>query len=163
MKTKYTKEVLELAAIKSHSISECVRVVTGSKKAHGCMVALFSRLLKSYDIDTSHFNGKRWCFGKVNPTGIGRSREEFVNHFLVKDGPFITTVALKKKLIAFGILKYQCSSCGIGPEWNGGALTLQLDHVDGDRGNNEISNLSIKCPNCHSQTSTFAGKNNLRR
>lgn len=48
----------------------------------------------------------------------------------------------------------QCVSCGLGPEWNGKPLTLELDHVDGDRLNNELTNLRLLCPNCHAQTET---------
>ncbi|GAA1809788.1 hypothetical protein GCM10009749_17860 [Agromyces neolithicus] len=47
-----------------------------------------------------------------------------------------------------------CVACGLGPEWNGKPLTLELDHVDGDRLNNELANLRLLCPNCHAQTET---------
>jgi Homeodomain-like domain-containing protein/HNH endonuclease len=47
-----------------------------------------------------------------------------------------------------------CESCELDPEWNGKPLTLELDHIDGDRLNNELSNLRLLCPNCHAQTET---------
>lgn len=53
----------------------------------------------------------------------------------------------------------ECSICGIRPEWNGKYLQLQVDHIDGDRFNNRLENLRFVCPNCHSQTETFAGRN----
>jgi endogenous inhibitor of DNA gyrase (YacG/DUF329 family) len=56
-----------------------------------------------------------------------------------------------------------CSSCGIGSEWNSRPLTLQLDHIDGNSDNNELSNLRILCPNCHSQTETYGAKGNGNR
>jgi hypothetical protein len=46
----------------------------------------------------------------------------------------------------------------LGTEWQGKAISLQLDHKDGDRCNNLLENLRILCPNCHSQTESFAGK-----
>ncbi|MGH3703249.1 MAG: helix-turn-helix domain-containing protein [Agromyces sp.] len=48
----------------------------------------------------------------------------------------------------------ECSSCFLGPEWNGRPLTLELDHIDGDRLNNELGNLRLLCPNCHAQAET---------
>jgi hypothetical protein len=51
-----------------------------------------------------------------------------------------------------------CQICGIN-EWNGKPLTLQVDHIDGDRTNNDLINLMIVCPNCHSQTETYGSKN----
>lgn len=53
----------------------------------------------------------------------------------------------------------KCSECTLSAEWNNRPLKLQLDHIDGDRTNNKIDNLRLLCPNCHSQTSTYAGKN----
>lgn len=65
----------------------------------------------------------------------------------------------KETLFRIG-LKYRfCEECGVGEEWNGSPLMLQLEHVDGDRTHNRIENLKILCPNCHSQTPTYAGRN----
>ena len=36
---------------------------------------------------------------------------------------------------------------------------LQVHHIDGNGFNNELSNLQLLCPNCHSQTDTYAGRN----
>ena len=38
-------------------------------------------------------------------------------------------------------------------------LTLQLDHINGINNDNRKENLRFLCPNCHSQTDTFAGRN----
>lgn len=63
------------------------------------------------------------------------------------------------KLIESGILEYKCDFCGIR-EWNGKPIVLQLHHIDGNTLNNNLSNLQLLCPNCHSQTDNFSGKSN---
>lgn len=68
------------------------------------------------------------------------------------------SVILREKL-----LEYKCAWCGNIGEWNGNPLTLQLDHIDGNRKHNELSNYRFLCPNCHSQTETFGSKNGDRK
>jgi hypothetical protein len=36
---------------------------------------------------------------------------------------------------------------------------LELDHIDGNYQNNALGNLRLMCPNCHSLTPTFRGRN----
>lgn len=54
--------------------------------------------------------------------------------------------------------EYKCSECGV-KDWNGKPLTLQVDHINGDITNNEMSNLRYLCPNCHTQTETWGAAN----
>jgi len=159
---KYSKENLEKIVKECTNLSEMVRKLNNSKKAHGSLVAYLKKKLIENEIDFSHFNGKTWCTGRINPTGIAHTKEYFIKNFLLKNGATISTSNLKKKLIKFGLKNYICEECGNNGEWNGKLLTLQLDHIDGDNTNNEILNLKILCPNCHSQTSTYTGKNNKK-
>ena len=53
---------------------------------------------------------------------------------------------------------YTCEDCGIS-EHNNKPITLQVDHIDGNAGNNMPTNLRLICPNCHSQTKSYGGGN----
>jgi len=64
----------------------------------------------------------------------------------------------KLLLVKTGLLIYKCYECEL-VEWRGKKLSLQLDHIDGNATNNSLSNLRLLCPNCHSQTETYCGKN----
>lgn len=55
-----------------------------------------------------------------------------------------------------------CGECGNTGIWNGSALTLQLDHRNGVYNDNRLENLRWLCPNCHSQTASFAGRGSAR-
>jgi hypothetical protein len=52
----------------------------------------------------------------------------------------------------------RCEVCGI-TEWMGRPAPIELDHIDGDPTNNVLINLRLICPNCHSQTDFYKGKN----
>lgn len=51
-----------------------------------------------------------------------------------------------------------CSECGID-EWKNHVLSTELDHIDGDASNNFPINLRLLCPNCHSITPSWKGRN----
>ena len=43
--------------------------------------------------------------------------------------------------------------------WCGKEITLELDHINGDNRDHRVQNLRLLCPNCHSQTDTWRGRN----
>jgi hypothetical protein len=101
-----------------------------------------------------------------NPGGKGTNKpyknKASTEDILKGDYPQYQTFKLKKRLIDEGYLKNECSICGIS-EWNGKPLPLELDHIDGNPTNHNIKNLRMICPNCHSQTKTFRGKNKRKK
>jgi Zn finger protein HypA/HybF involved in hydrogenase expression len=84
-----------------------------------------------------------------------------LREILIKDSPIAakSSTHIKKRLIKENILKNKCVECGQTNIHNGKILILQLDHINGLNNDYRIENLRILCPNCHSQTKTFAGKN----
>jgi len=55
-----------------------------------------------------------------------------------------------------------CQSCGQEAIHNGKPLSMQLEHIDGNSRNNKEENLSLLCPNCHTQTEFYGSKNKGR-
>lgn len=68
---------------------------------------------------------------------------------------------LKERLLAAGLLTNACHECGL-TAWRGKPISLALHHVNGVGTDNRLENLQLLCPNCHSQTANFAGRNKAR-
>lgn len=62
------------------------------------------------------------------------------------------------KLILSDINGYKCAVCGVS-EWQSKAISLELEHIDGNSENNSPNNVCLICPNCHSQTPTYKARN----
>jgi hypothetical protein len=65
---------------------------------------------------------------------------------------------VKGRIVKENLLEYKCIKCGID-SWQGETIVLDLDHINGDNRDNRLSNLRFLCPNCHSQTDTYKGRN----
>lgn len=64
-------------------------------------------------------------------------------------------------LIRERLLKEQqgcCNRCGLS-EWLGQKITFELEHKNGDHYDNSRLNIELLCPNCHSMTDTWRGRN----
>lgn len=84
-------------------------------------------------------------------------------NFLKNEDIFIINSKTKREVIKEYIhrnklIPYECE-CGINGIWRNKKITLELDHINGIFDDNRIENLRFMCPNCHSQTDTFRGKN----
>jgi hypothetical protein len=62
------------------------------------------------------------------------------------------------RAVQAGIKEDRCEECGVA-EWRGRPLAVALRHVDGQPDGNRLVNLQVLCPDCHSQTPNFAGRN----
>lgn len=68
---------------------------------------------------------------------------------------------VKQRLFDLGLKDRRCERCGRA-DWLGMPIALTLHHVNGEGQVNRLENLEILCPNCHSQTDNFAGRNHRR-
>lgn len=101
---------------------------------------------------------KRLGLKYKNGGGAGRGKRLPLQEILEGKHPHYGTNKLKKRLLKEGIFESKCSSCDI-VEWNGKPITMQLDHINGNSHDHVLDNLRVLCPNCHSQTDTWCGKN----
>lgn len=121
----------------------------------GSAYRVFKKRVKLLELDLSHFTGQAHLRGKTHDW----APKIPLKKILRKNNGQPITHRIKARIIESGLLEHCCSECGLCSEWNGKPLTLQLDHINGDSTDHRISNLRLLCPNCHSQTETFAGKN----
>lgn len=95
-------------------------------------------------------------------TNIPHTKEtmlERLKKFTKENKRLPNTHQTKLVLIRIGLLDNKCSCCDNSGKWLEKPLSLHLDHIDGNPRNNVIENLRLLCPNCHSQTETYCGKN----
>lgn len=52
----------------------------------------------------------------------------------------------------------KCNRCNLN-SWLDEKLVLEIEHIDGNNVNNKRENLEALCPNCHSLTKTWRGRN----
>lgn len=72
--------------------------------------------------------------------------------------PFAELGMENRRRRVFEEQNYSCNKCGIS-EWQGFKISLELEHKDGNTTNNVRENLEGLCPNCHSITDTWRGRN----
>ena len=131
----------------SNSYSDCLRAL-GLGTRGGSSTDILKRRIAELNCSTEHF-------GKQLQSATAKYSLEEI---LVENSSYANISRLKQRLVNEGKMEYKCQKCGIS-EWLGNPLTLQLDHINGVNNDHRLTNLRFLCPNCHSQTDTYAGKN----
>jgi Zn finger protein HypA/HybF involved in hydrogenase expression len=130
--------------------SDILREIGLSTSGSGSRQALKTRI-RLLDISISHFDS--------SSNNKNSSTRYTLSEILVENSSYQNYTSLKRRLINEGVLEYKCSFCKNDGRWRNMKLALQLDHMNGIKTDNRLENLRLLCPNCHSQTSTYSGKN----
>ncbi|MEU3076932.1 HNH endonuclease [Streptomyces laurentii] len=151
---RWTREVLEEAVAASTNMCEVLRrlgtEVVGGHHTH------ISRRIEAFGIDTSHFATPPRT-ERMRDNRRRRAPEEILVENTSAHPRRARGNRLRSVMLEIGV-KEQCALCGL-TVWLGKPVPLEVDHVDGDWRNNQIENLRLLCPNCHSATDTYRGRN----
>ena len=107
---------------------------------------------------------KGWCegtrkketlFNGQRGSSLGARKHSFED--VLQENSSFSTGKAKRAFIESGNA-YQCAICHLS-KWQGKNLVLELDHINGVSNDHRRDNIRLLCPNCHSQTPTFRGRN----
>lgn len=139
---KFSKEEIEQFVKESYSYRQLGEKL-GYNPDGGSLNKTMTEMIDKLQLDVSHFKGQGW-----NKNNFDYSR--FQNGRAIKRGDAIDALVYLRG--------HKCECCG-NTEWLNKPITLEIHHIDGNNQNNEMNNLQLLCPNCHSQTDNWRGKN----
>ena len=142
-------EVFKKIVANANTYSDCLRALELTTRG-GSSLDILKRRIAELNCSTKHF-------GTLQMKSPNAKYD--LDEILVENSTYANISRLKTRLINEGRLEYKCAFCGNIGEWQGQKLTLQLDHINGKNNDHRIENLRFLCPNCHSITDTYAGKN----
>ena len=147
LKRYQNKEICSLDEFKeivknSKSLNE-IRDTLRERDYAGWSVSAVNHRIQKENIDISHLKGNQWNKGFVDITCLQ-------NGFVIKSS-YITKCLVKLR-------GHGCENCHLD-SWLGNPIPLEAHHIDGNRLNNDPSNLLLLCPNCHALTDNYRGRN----
>lgn len=110
-------------------------------KPHGGNYDTMRKRLQLLNLTCDHWTGQAWSKNQQ-----------------LKDWTQLKGMGSKKKYL-ISERGHLCENCN-NSEWLGFEIPLELEHIDGDRTNNEPENLKLFCCNCHALTPTWRGRKN---
>ena len=149
---KYTLPSLYEAVTQSTSMRQVL--IKLGVAPYGGNYDVLRKAIAYYQLDISHFTGQAWN------KGLTLSPRQPLERYLNNEAP-IQSYKLKNRLLKDNVFKHQCIMCK-KTTWLQRPIPLELDHINGDRQDNKLSNLRLLCPNCHALTPTYRSKNRVK-
>lgn len=150
MKLRFQKEEFTKAIMENSNIIGAIRALGLPEKRSSYDVVY--RYILIHSVNASHLKPHTRA-DKTKKRSLKISNEEIFNATAGYDRTFVRRMIINEQL-----LPYVCQRCKI-TEWQGEKITLELDHINGIPTDHRLENLRFLCPNCHSLTDTFNGKN----
>jgi hypothetical protein len=135
---QYTDQDVIHSSKEVKSIAELLRKL--NLKEAGGNYTHIKKTLQRLKINTDHWTGQGWSKGQQKKDWSQYSKVGHLKKHLIK----------KKG--------HKCENCGL-TEWQKQSIVLEVHHEDGDRTNNDFSNLKLLCCNCHALTHNWRNKN----
>lgn len=152
----WTDDQLIEAVKNSKSFAEAIRHLGLSP--HGNTNKTLKKHIERLKLSTEHFQ----IYNKVRNNFLLKYKLEDI---FTENSPVARATA-RRYLLRYQLIPYRCAdtNCSLTyddkgfPVWGGKNITLQLEHKNGKSNDYRLTNLCWLCPNCHSQTDTYAGK-----
>ena len=125
-----------------------------AKRPAGCEVL---KKINSERTKAAHDEGRHGYTWNVN-SAWSKGKSLTTNKEIFTENSRYSNEFVKQRIVKDNLFEYRCSKCGID-SWQGETIVLDLDHVNGVNTDNRLNNLRYLCPNCHSQTDTYKGRN----
>lgn len=115
---------------------------------------ILKKYIEKFNISTHHFD-KQQRYLKEGYQAYKENKDIFIENSTVDNS------TVRKRILQHELIEYKCAGegCFITDNWLGKQITLQLEHKNGNNKDNRIENLCFLCPNCHSITLTWGGRN----
>jgi 5-methylcytosine-specific restriction endonuclease McrA len=146
----YTTDEIEEILNKSDSLRDFLKKIGLSSNGTSAYNSIKTQL-SNLDIEIPKFEYKNSRNGNNLPKAKTNEEIFTINSSYKREH-------LKNRIIKNNLLEYICIKCGNNGNWMNEEIILQLEHINGINNDNRLENLCFLCPNCHSQTKTYAGK-----
>jgi predicted RNA-binding Zn-ribbon protein involved in translation (DUF1610 family) len=151
-----TSAELKSAVEKAQCVYDVMRELACSYSGYNAKVV--AKMIAAANLKTNHFLTAEGLYKRTAQKNA--SRIMFPKEVVFCEKSRVCQNTLVSRFKKLELVDYVCKRCGQEPIWNNHSLTLQLDHINGVCNDNRVRNLRWLCPNCHTQTNTFARKNN---
>lgn len=148
----FTNEQLVTAVTQNNTMAQTLQQLNMPKTSGN--YAMIKKHILLLNLDTSHW--------EVYKPKFQTFKTKIPLDLILTTNSTYSRQHLKERLIKEKYLEYKCYFCDI-IDWCNKPISLQLEHINGISNDNRLANLKLLCPNCHSQTNTYAGKANKNR